>query len=73
MSAAGNGSAVIGQAAEMARSRGGQADRGAAAEELDAALQWLDTAETRSAIDLVPLAVLAEILTLLFAADARKP
>jgi hypothetical protein len=66
MSAAGKDMAVIGQAAEMARARG------ADVESLDGLLGWLNKAEMRNSIDLVPLAVIAEILTCLFAADERK-
>jgi hypothetical protein len=67
MSAAGQYPAVLGQAAEMARARD------AVAEERDAVLRWIESAETRSAIDVAPLAVIAEILTCLFAADERGP
>ncbi len=75
MSAARDNAAVVGQAAELVRSlcdRTGRA-RGTDADELAAVLGWLAAAETRSAIDLAPLAVLAEIVTLLCAADARQP
>jgi hypothetical protein len=67
MSAAKDSSAVFGQAAEIARARGVDAKR---AEEI---LDWLAGAEMRSGIDATPLAVIAEILTCLFAADERKP
>jgi hypothetical protein len=67
MSAATDLSAVFGQAAEIARARGADADRA------EAVLDWLVTAEMRSGIDVTPLAVIAEILTCLFAADERKP
>lgn len=67
MSAATDTSAVLGQAAEIARARGADAER---AEQV---LDWLASAEMRSGIDITPLAVIAEILTCLFAADERKP
>ena len=67
MSAATDTSAVLGQAAEIARARGADAERA------QQVLDWLASAEMRSGIDITPLAVIAEILTCLFAADERKP
>ena len=66
MSAAGTDLAVIGQAAEMARAHG------VGVESLNDVLGWLDKSEMRATIDLVPLAMIAEILTCLFAADERQ-
>ena len=66
MSAAGNRVAVIGQAAEMARADGTETD------DLGAVLHWLATARANGPLDPTPLAVIGEIVTLLFAADAKK-